>query len=240
MSEHKTTPAAISWGADGAPRSDAFGDVYFNVEDGLAETRHVFLGGCGLSGAYFAETAAGRDQLAIAELGFGLGLNFFATLHAFAALPAPRPRLLYASFEIAPPAAEDIRRLAARWPELAPGIEALLDSGDWPPGDGVHERDIARGVRLRLGVGDAAELVPAWKDAADAWFLDGFSPAKNPALWTPTLLGAVAARMRPGGRLATYSAAGHVRRALSAAGLHVEKRPGFGRKRDMTVATAPL
>ena len=92
------------------------------------------------------------------------------------------------------------------------------------------------GLSLRVIHGDARQTLPAWSDQADAWFLDGFSPAKNPELWEPALLAAVAERTATGGTLATYSAAGAVRRALSDAGLTVERIPGFGRKRHMTVA----
>ena len=83
-------------------------------------------------------------------------------------------------------------------------------------------------------VGDARDTLPAWQGRADAWFLDGFSPAKNPELWGADLLAQVAAHTAPGGSFATYTAAGHVRRALQAAGFQVERQPGHGRKRHMT------
>ncbi len=223
-------PAAeIAWGADGAPRSARFGDVYFDAADGLAESRAVFLEGCGLPEAF-----AGRDRFQVAELGFGLGLNILALWALWAATPDAPTALHVTSFEIAPPAEADIARAAARWPEIAPLAEHLTSSG-WPPPAGFSTRRLVDGpatLDLTLGVGDANALLPAWSGAADAWFLDGFAPAKNPKMWAPALLAAVFARTAPGGRFATFTAAGWVRRALEEAGFAVDKRPGYGRKRE--------
>lgn len=82
--------------------------------------------------------------------------------------------------------------------------------------------------------GLAAEMLPRWDGAADAWFLDGFAPARNPELWTADLMAEVARHTAPGGTVATYTAAGHVRRALADAGFEVTRLPGYGRKRHMT------
>ncbi|MEO1470458.1 MAG: tRNA (5-methylaminomethyl-2-thiouridine)(34)-methyltransferase MnmD [Pseudomonadota bacterium] len=124
----------------------------------------------------------------------------------------------------------DRARALAPWPDLAALGAPFL--GALPAAPGWHE--IRRGaVTLRLGIGEASAMV-AGVAPADAWYLDGFSPAKNPAMWTPELMAAVAARTRPGGTFATYTAAGHVRRALAAAGFAVERVPGFGAKRHMT------
>ena len=106
-----------------------------------------------------------------------------------------------------------------------------------PTGHGPHDLGP---MRLTIIPGDARQTLAQWPGPVDAWFLDGFSPAKNPELWEPALLAQVADRLVPGGTLATYTAAGHVRRALAAAGLEVERRPGYGRKRHMTVARKPL
>ena len=90
-------------------------------------------------------------------------------------------------------------------------------------------------MRVEVIEGDARDTLPRWDGMADAWYLDGFSPAKNPELWEAGLLRAVGAHTAPGGTFATYSAAGAVRRALEAAGFTVERRPGFGRKRHMSL-----
>lgn len=124
-----------------------------------------------------------------------------------------------------------MERALANWPDLAEQATRLLAL--WrDPGPGVPWQ-LDDQTRLQVIVGDARETVPAWGGMADAWYLDGFSPAKNPEMWEPGLLNAVAAHTRAGGTFATYTAAGWVRRNLQTAGFAVEKRSGFGGKREM-------
>ena len=216
----------LDWRPGGVPVSRRFDDPFFSLEDGLAETRHVFLAGNGLPHRF-------RPGFSIAELGFGTGLNLMAARTAWAAAGLPGP-LCYTAFEAFPLAADQTRAALAAFPEalaVADPLLAMLERGattlDTPD------------LRLRIVVGDARETVPAWSGRADAWFLDGFAPAKNPELWDPALLAAVARRTCPGGTFATYTAAGHVRRALAEAGFAVERIPGYGRKRHMTRGTLP-
>ncbi len=227
--EPKAEPGAamtseIDW-QDGVPVARRFGDPYFSREGGAAETAHVFLAGTGLPERF-------RPGFRILELGFGTGLNLLVTLRAFRRAGAPGP-LRFTSFEAFPLAPADRARALEAFPDLAAEAaelaQALAGPGPWT---------FAGGLMLEVIEGDARATLPAWEGRADAVFLDGFAPARNPELWEPALLAAVAARMGPGARLATYSAAGSVRRALEAAGLAVERRPGFGRKRHMTVAWA--
>lgn len=213
----------LDW-KDGVPVARAFDDPYFSLGDGLAETRHVFLDGNGLPDRF-------RPDFRIAELGFGTGLNLLATWAAWHAAGIEGV-LRFTSFERFPMVTDDMARAHRAYPELAELSEKLL-SGLTPDG---FEGD---GLDLRLVIGDARDTLPAWDDEADAWFLDGFSPAKNPELWEPSLLAEVARHTGPGGTAATYSAAGAVRRGLEAAGFRVERVPGFGRKRHMTVARLP-
>jgi len=215
--------APLDWRED-IPVSRRFDDPYFSLQGGLAETRHVFLAGNDLPARF-------RPGFRILELGFGTGLNFLVTLRAHReAQPGP---LHYTSFEAFPMAEPDRARALAAFPDLAPEAAELAHvlhtPGPWTLGD----------VTLRIIQGDARDTLPAWDGLADAAFLDGFAPAKNPEMWEPALLAQVARKLAPGGTLATYTAAGHVRRALSDAGLAVERRPGFGTKRHMTVAKAP-
>ena len=219
--------AEIEWTESAIPVSRRFDDPYFSLQGGLEETRHVFLAANGLPERF-------RDGFAIAELGFGTGLNLLATLAAWRAAGAPG-RLHYTSFEAFPMAPADMERALSAFPEVTGDVAALLQA--LAAGPGPH--DLPHGLRLTVIPGDARVTLPAWQGTADAWYLDGFAPAKNPELWEPSLLSDVAARMRPGGTLATYTAAGHVRRALAAAGLGVERIPGFGRKRHMTRAVRP-
>lgn len=223
---------ALDWTEAGSPVSTRYGDVYYSDADGLGETRHVFLRGNGLP-----ERWAGRDRFAIGELGFGVGLNFLATWAAFEADAARPATLHYASLEANPPDADAVRRAIARWPELAQKADALI-AADWPPAPGASERTFGP-VTLQLWIGDAADAPDDWAPARDAWYLDGFSPAKNPAMWAAPLMRAVAERTAPDGTLATYAAAGWVRRNLLAAGFSMRRTPGFGAKREMLVGRLP-
>lgn len=212
----------LDWRGD-VPVALAFEDPYFSLDDGWAETRHVFLDGNDLPKRF-------RPGFQIAELGFGTGLNCLAALHLWRQSGCEGP-LRFTSFEaFLMPVAEMTRALTA-FPELAgmaaPVLEAL-GNGDRR----VETEDLI----LDVIEGDARETLPNWKGRADSWFLDGFAPAKNPELWEPSLLAQVATHTNPGGTAATYTAAGDVRRALSAAGFAVERRPGFGRKRHMIAA----
>jgi tRNA U34 5-methylaminomethyl-2-thiouridine-forming methyltransferase MnmC len=220
--------AALSWTEAEVPVSERFDDPYFSLENGLSETRHVFLAGNGLPARF-------RDGFRVAELGFGTGLNFLATLRLWREAGAPG-RLSFTSFEAFPMAAADTARALTAFPELAPEAEALM---------AVHARlgtgpvEVAEGVSLTLVEGDARETLAAWDGLADAWFLDGFSPAKNPELWEESLMAQVFAHTAPGGTAATYTAAGFVRRGLAAAGFAVSRVPGYGRKRHMSTAVRP-
>ncbi len=216
--------ADLDW-LDGAPVSRRWGDPYFSVAGGLAEARHVFLGGNGLP-----ERA--RPGFSILELGFGTGLNLLATLTALREAGSGPVR--YTSFEAFPMTHEDRRRALLAFPNMAGVAAELAEAMESGPGPW----DLGA-VVLEIVLGDARETLPAWKGRADAVYLDGFSPARNPEMWETALLATVAARMAPGATLATYSAAGAVRRALAEAGLEVERVPGFGTKRHMTRARRP-
>ncbi|MCZ0813747.1 MAG: tRNA (5-methylaminomethyl-2-thiouridine)(34)-methyltransferase MnmD [Pseudomonadota bacterium] len=218
-----TDLADLEWRDGGVPVSTRFEDPYYSLEDGLAETRHVFLAGNGLPERFC-------DGFHVGELGFGTGLNLLASIAAWRAAGIGGV-LRFTSFEAYPMGAEDMIRAQAGFPELA-GIADTL-AAHWRRGAQVITLPE---LEFRLILGDARETLPAWQGCADAWFLDGFSPAKNPALWEDGLMGEVAAHTAPYGTAATYTAAGFVRRGLAAAGFEVERIPGYGRKRHMTRA----
>lgn len=213
----------LDWRDGTIPVATRFDDPYFSLSGGLAETRHVFLAGNGLPGRF-------RDGFHIAELGFGTGLNLMAT-----ALAHTGPgQLHYTSFEAYPLPAADIARALSAFPEVARIAPAFLDQ--WGQGaTTLHFPNLTAQV-IR---GDARDTLPLWQGRADAWFLDGFSPAKNPELWSPTLMAEVARHTAPGGTFATYTAAGHVRASLAAAGFTVTRSQGFGTKRHMTTGRLP-
>ncbi len=224
---------ALDWTPEG-PRSRQFGDIYFSPQDGLAESRAVFLQGCGLPDAW-----AGRDRFVVGELGFGTGLNILALAALWRQTAAPQARLHIFSIEAFPLEAADAARALAAWPELADLAAALLVR--WPGrARGMHRVDWPElRITLDLAVMDAAEALAGWSGGADAWFLDGFSPALNPGMWSDQVLDLVARRSAPGARAATFTVAGAVRRGLAAAGFTVEKQPGFGRKRQRLEARLP-
>jgi len=227
-------PSSLDWTEDGRPRSRFFGDVYFSAEDGLAETRAVFLAGCGLPQPW-----AGRRRFTVGELGFGTGLNIAALLQLWRGTRPDGGQLHIFSVEAHPITADEAARALGRWPELAE-VAGLL-TARWPGrARGRHRVDLPEfAATLDLAVMDVADALDGWQGAADAWFLDGFSPAANPAMWTDEVLGLVAARSAPGARAATFTVAGQVRRGLASAGFAVEKRPGFGRKRERLEARLP-
>jgi len=217
---------------DGVPVSTRFDDVYFSREDGLAETVHVFLDGCGMPDAWRGRTG----PFTVAETGFGTGLNFLATwdlwrrhrpagcvLHYLAVegYPIARDRL-GAVLSAFPGLAPLARQLVARYPAAHPGLHRIWFDADR--------------VCLTLAIGEAEAILTETEARVDAWFLDGFAPAKNPAMWSEAVLAEVARLSRPGARLASFTAAGAVRRGLDAVGFTVEKRPGHGRKRDCIAA----
>ena len=214
----------IDWRETGAglrvPVSRAFDDPFYSLENGLEETRHVFLAGNDLP-------ARLKPGFHIAELGFGTGLNLVAATLAWEQAGIDSP-LRFTSFEAFPLSGADARAALAAFPEAAPLTDAIARALDT---DGRIETPT---LSARIIFGDARLTLPAWDGMADAWFLDGFAPARNPELWEPALLGAVADHTLPGGTCATYSAAGAVRAALSDAGFAVARVPGFGRKRHMT------
>ena len=217
--------ADIDWRGGDVPVSTRFDDPYFSLENGLEETRYVFLDGKGLPGRF-------RDGFHVAELGFGTGLNFLTTVLAWRAAGLSG-HLWFTSFEAYPMTGADMAQSLAAFPELGPLAPELLSA--WDRG---HRRiEFQDGVQLTVIDGDARDTLPAWAGRADAWYLDGFSPAKNPELWGADLMNEVARHTVPGGTAATYTAAGFVRRGLEQAGFDVARRPGYGRKRHMTTAT---
>ncbi|GIZ52247.1 bifunctional tRNA (5-methylaminomethyl-2-thiouridine)(34)-methyltransferase MnmD/FAD-dependent 5-carboxymethylaminomethyl-2-thiouridine(34) oxidoreductase MnmC [Noviherbaspirillum aridicola] len=223
-------PAALAY-ADGVPYAAAYGDVYHSADGGLEQARHVFLGGNDLPRRW-------RDaaRFTLLETGFGLGLNFLATWQAWQSHAPAHARLHYVAIEKHPFAPDDLARLHARWPELA-ALSAQLRAA-WPPlVPGFHRVLLDGGrVTLTLAFGDIADCLPQIAMAADAFYLDGFAPSRNPDMWSPQVLSRLHRLAAPGATAATYTVSAAVRQALAAAGFACEKRPGFGRKRDMLAA----
>jgi tRNA 5-methylaminomethyl-2-thiouridine biosynthesis bifunctional protein len=222
-------PAQIDF-SSGVPAAPAFGDVYHPRVGALAQARHVFLQGNGLPARW-----RGRRRFVIVETGFGLGNNFLATWHAWREDAQRCERLVFVSVERHPPSLDDLRRahadsalpalagaLAEAWPPLTPNLHALhFDAGR---------------VTLLLALGDVATVLPALRVVADAYYLDGFAPARNPQMWQPRVLKALGRMAAPGATLATWSAARELRAGLTSAGFEVHRASGVGGKRDITLA----
>ncbi|MBU3696660.1 bifunctional tRNA (5-methylaminomethyl-2-thiouridine)(34)-methyltransferase MnmD/FAD-dependent 5-carboxymethylaminomethyl-2-thiouridine(34) oxidoreductase MnmC [Dechloromonas sp.] len=221
-------PARLEFTPEGTPRSAAYGDVYHSIHGGLAQARHVFIAGNDLPQRW-----QNRDRFVILETGFGLGLNFLATWQTWRDNPQACRRLHFISFEKHPFSAADLAHAQAAWPELAELATELRAA--WPPLiPGIHRLLLAGGrLILTLVFGDAMQRLRTIDAAVDAFYLDGFSPARNPELWTPETCRALARLAAPGATLATWSVAGHLRDALAAVEFDLEKRPGFAVKRQM-------
>lgn len=242
MSEREnksTTAPVLEWLASDVPRVQRFDDTYFSKSGGFAETQHVFLNGNKLPQRF-----EHCEEITIGELGFGTGLNFLTTLHALQEVPKV-PKLTFISFELFPFTKDQLKKALDAFPEIKNLAQSLLET--WTPKEGWNEFSVA-GARLLLGIGDARTLIddlnllgrdscpsPHQINPIDAWYLDGFSPAKNPELWEIDLLKKACHLTAENGTLATYTSAGWVRRNLQEAGFNVEKTKGFAGKREMVV-----
>lgn len=217
----------LDWKPDGTPVDTRTDDVYYSVDDGLAESRAIFLEAIGAP-----EIWQNRDGFTIGELGFGTGLNFLATWQLWQRSRPDRGWLHFVSFEGFPLDREDAAQALSRWPEVAALSGHLLQA--WPVrAAGTHHLSWPRDrISLTLHIGPVRDCLDASELAADAWFLDGFSPARNEDMWLPSLWPELVQRSRPEAQIATFTVAGAVRRGLSDAGFRVEKRPGYGRKRE--------
>ncbi|MDI3274895.1 bifunctional tRNA (5-methylaminomethyl-2-thiouridine)(34)-methyltransferase MnmD/FAD-dependent 5-carboxymethylaminomethyl-2-thiouridine(34) oxidoreductase MnmC [Pseudomonas sp. AL03] len=220
--------AQLDWDDQGLPRSRVFDDVYFSDLSGLDETRYVFLEQNALRERFAALPAGGR--LVIGETGFGTGLNFLCAWQLFEQHAVAGARLHFVSVEKYPLSAPDLQRALALWPELKPFTDQLLAQYV-----GIHQGfqrlvlDNGR-VTLTLLIGDALEQLPQLDAQIDAWFLDGFAPAKNPDMWTAELFTELARLAAPGSTISTFTSTGWVRRLLNAAGFKMKRTPGIGHK----------
>lgn len=223
-------PLPLDWDANGVPYSRTYGDVYHPAAGPGGQARHVFLGGNGLPSRW-----QGKDRFVVLETGFGLGHNFLATWQAWRDDPQRCARLHFISIEKHPLIRAELARAhaASQWPELS---QALIDS--WPPlTPDLHSLIFEDGkVELLLALGDVQVWLPQLMAQVDAFYLDGFAPARNPTMWEPRVFKALARLAAHEATLATWSVARTVRDGLRSAGFRVEQAQGFGGKREMTLA----
>ncbi|MEE9376115.1 MAG: tRNA (5-methylaminomethyl-2-thiouridine)(34)-methyltransferase MnmD [Rhizobiaceae bacterium] len=217
----------ITFDENELPFSTLYGDHYYSRHDGRAECAHVFLAGNGLPTRW-----QDTKVFTIGELGFGTGLNFLETWSSWKLFRKPGQQLNYVSVEAMPMVRNVARRALGQWPKLEPLTSQLLNQ--W--GCIFSKIQMDDQTCLHVFKGEAVHLVTKFPKI-DAWYLDGFAPSKNPEMWSQSLMKIVAERTNQGGTCASYTAAGWVRRNLENAGFEIDKRDGFGSKRDMIVGT---
>lgn len=221
--------ANIKW-INNQPHSIDFNDIYFNSEDSLAETEYVFIEHNRLRERF---TSLENSTFTIIETGFGTGLNFLAVATHWLALAKPSAQLHVISIEKFPLKLDDLRRAHETWPQFAEiSSEFLQNYTKLKIGNNVFSMAGGR-IQLALQVDDISYALPQITQKADAWILDGFAPAKNPDMWSSVVYEHIARLSKSNTTFATFTSAGEVRRSLLAVGFKVEKRPGFGKKREM-------
>lgn len=225
----------ITW-QNNIPTSQVYNDIYYSQENGLEETQHVFLDGNNLPERWQSL----KENFHIIETGFGTGLNFFAAWK-FWKERTSGAKLYFTSIEKHPLKLSDIRKAISCWPEFAVYLDEFATQ--YPEDPAFQNDEIGKNilildngnVQLTLLWGDVNEVLPSINQQADAWFPDGFAPAKNPDMWNDNLYKEMARLTAIGGTFATFTAVGNVRRGLQQNGFVVSKVPGFGKKRHILV-----
>ena len=228
--------AKIRWLDSGMPYSEDYNDLYFSENNPIEESRHVFLRGNDLDSRW---VSLKNENFIIAELGFGFGLNFVLSIELWHRTAAPQKRLHYIAFEKAPPTAEQFDRLYTKFPSLT-HISRKLRERLPAFSDGCHRIEFGKAITLDLHYGDISKtlkLLDQDERAIDAWFLDGFSPSLNSALWNDSICELIGFYSSKDTTLSSYSSAGHFRRTLQKNGFLTKREPGFGVKRHMTTAS---
>jgi tRNA 5-methylaminomethyl-2-thiouridine biosynthesis bifunctional protein len=224
-----TDTFTIAW-RNGQPYSNTFDDVYFSSDDGLAETQYVFIDGNQLQQRW---TNLSAQDFHIIETGFGTGLNCMCAANLWLKLAPPQAVLHITSIEKYPLSLPDMQQALAMWPDLTALTPQFLAQYTHLKA-GLNVLDLAQGrVKLELWIGDVVQVLPKLNQGCDAWFLDGFAPAKNPEMWQPALFTHMARLSKPSTTFATFTSASAVRKGLQATGFSVHKKAGFGRKREM-------
>ena len=216
------------------PRSTHFDDVYFSAQDGMAETNHVFMAGNNLPVRW-----QGRNHFTVAETGFGTGLNFLTCWKHFMETAPPGATLDFISVEKFPLTAGDIKTYLAPWESVIGSYTDKLCTQYPLRTAGYHRIVFDNRIFLTLIFDDVKDALPSLSASVDAWFLDGFTPAKNPDMWTANLFSDMARLSAPNATFSTFTAAGGVKRGLQEAGFTVQKAKGFGHKRDMLCGHMP-
>jgi len=236
--DKRITPVRLEFQETRTPYSPMFKDVYFQAEQGIEESTYIYLNGTGFSEA--CKNRPEQKQFTVGEIGFGVGLNFLLSYRHFLEHSKPDQKLTYLSVEKYPIHLEDLVSLYSRFPELSSVSKDLLDQ--YPVlTPGFHSLSLSGGrVKLILMLGDAHELFPqvelAGNPGIEFWYLDGFAPSRNPDAFQDTIFASLSRISFPNACGASFTTASWVRRSLESLGFKINKRPGFGKKREcMTV-----
>jgi tRNA 5-methylaminomethyl-2-thiouridine biosynthesis bifunctional protein len=225
--------SALEW-RNGQPYSQTFDDVYFSTDNGISETNHVFIEQNQLQNSFESLT---QNQFTIIETGFGTGLNFLVASALWLANGPAHAQLCFYSIEKYPLNLTDLSRAHGLWPQFSSISSELLDQYQTLK-SGTNHFSIAGGrIKLELHIADIALALPNLTKTADAWFLDGFAPAKNAEMWSTEVFTHIERLSQTNTTFATFTSAGLVRRGLQAVGFKVEKLAGFGKKREMLRGT---
>lgn len=242
MKSYKIEAPQLSWGSDGVPRSNQFDDIYFDQNSGLEETQYVFLENNQLESRWQKlATQTQPGHFAIAETGFGTGLNFLCAWQLWQQIATQensnlsQSRLHFISVEKYPLSRETLTSALAMWPSLSHLSQELISQ--YPTlCQGLHRIELDQGrIQLTLYFGEAAEGFASMNANIDAWFLDGFAPSKNPEMWNEQLFTQIKRLSQVGTSFSTFTAAGIVRRGLQSVGFDIKKVKGFGHKREMAI-----
>jgi tRNA 5-methylaminomethyl-2-thiouridine biosynthesis bifunctional protein len=223
-------PVELSWDKD-TPLSKQHQDFYFSLKNGLDESNYVFVNANNLCRRFTVGDLS--KPFVIVETGFGTGLNFLATWEAWNSVSGHKRPLHFISVEKYPLSKTDLKTCLDCWPQLA-NLSDRLHSQYPDLVSGMH-RIAFEGTQVTLSLifGDVNRDLDEHDFVADCWFLDGFSPRKNPSMWTDQLFEIMAKHSNAGTSLSTFTAASVVRKGLECAGFRVSKWPGFGAKREM-------
>lgn len=220
---------SINW-IENNPYSIDFNDIYFNTEDGLQETEYVFIAQNQIQQRF---SASDNSHFTIIETGFGTGLNFFCTALHWLNCASASAKLHYVSLEKYPLMPEDIEKVTQPYPQFRSISNELLEQYANLQ-VGLNAISVANyRIQLSLWIGDVLETLPKIYNKADAWFLDGFAPAKNTEMWSEQVFRHISRLSKPGTTFATFTSASAVRRSLQSIGFNVQKCAGYGKKREM-------
>lgn len=243
----KPTMTKITFQTNGAPYSSQFDDIYFDTDDGFQQSDMVFVKGnlvysrlCELEDNIIQQVISTKEnKFTIGETGFGSGLNFLLTLIAYQkylnhSKQADKVKLNFISVEKYPLSKVELERSLAVFPELSTLSSMLVEQYPEQMTQDISLSFFDGLVKLTLLFGDATERLTQLSTESinvDAWYLDGFSPAKNPDMWQPELYQAMARISKLQATVATFTIAGKVRRELSDAGFRLTKQNTTGNKK---------